>query len=43
VGRSGHHDAAGRLSEVVTEVPETHYACSADGTNLAYQDTVSES
>ena len=28
---------AGRLSEVVTDVPETHYTRSADGTNLAYQ------
>jgi class 3 adenylate cyclase len=27
----------GRLSDVVTDTPETHYARSADGTNLAYQ------
>ena len=37
VGRSGQNDTAGRLSEVVTDDPETHYTRSADGTNLAYQ------
>ena len=29
--------SAGRLCQVVTDVPETQYARSADGTNLAYQ------
>jgi class 3 adenylate cyclase len=37
VGRSRQDDAAGRLSEVVTDTPETRYTRSADGTNLAYQ------
>ena len=30
-------DTAGRLSQVPVDVPETRYARSADGTNLAYQ------
>jgi class 3 adenylate cyclase len=29
--------ARGKLSEVVTDIPQTHYTRSADGTNLAYQ------
>ena len=37
MGRSRQDDTAGRLSEVVANVPETHYTRSADGTNLAYQ------
>ena len=31
-----HDGTKGRLSEVVTDDPETHYTRSADGTNLAY-------
>ena len=30
-------EAAGRLSGVVTDAPETHFTRSADGTNLDYQ------
>jgi class 3 adenylate cyclase len=37
VGRSRQNATAGRLCEVVTDTPETQYARSADGTNLAYQ------
>jgi class 3 adenylate cyclase len=35
--RSSQDDAEGKLSDVVTDTPETHYTRSADGTNLAYQ------
>jgi class 3 adenylate cyclase len=39
VGRSKQDDTAGRLYEVVADLPGTRYTRSADGSNLAYQVT----